>query len=122
MRATPARGNDRAHGGANAHVHIRHGRDVLEHDGQARSVGQLLDGAVVHRHAVGPHLQRHAAGDVLMNVIGFHMKLHRKSAPIAGATSARSYVFNSIWQATLLLPRVAYRYEKCTWLRLMREP
>ena len=66
------RGNDRTHGGANAHVYVGHGGDVFEHDGQARCVGQLAARAIVHGHAAGPHLQRYAAGNVFLNVMGFH--------------------------------------------------
>jgi hypothetical protein len=40
------RRDHRADGGADAEVHIGHGRDVLEDDGQARGVGQLALGLV----------------------------------------------------------------------------
>jgi hypothetical protein len=66
------RRDHRAHGGADAEVHVGHGRDVLEDDGQARGVGKLAFGLVLDGNAAGPHLQRHTAGHVFVDVVGFH--------------------------------------------------
>jgi hypothetical protein len=56
-------GNHRADGGTNAQVHIGHGGDMFEDNGQARGVGQLLPGLGFHGHTLGPHLDGHAASD-----------------------------------------------------------
>ena len=62
----------RTHRGADAHVHVGHGRHMPEHDRQARHVAQLLDGLGLDRYPACPHLQRYATGNVHVNVIGLH--------------------------------------------------
>ncbi|MNQ49631.1 hypothetical protein D3C85_635450 [compost metagenome] len=59
----------RAHGRTDAVVHVGHGRDVLEHDGQARGVLELLLRLVFHGHAVRPHLHGDAVGDFMQFVV-----------------------------------------------------
>ncbi|MNP49170.1 hypothetical protein D3C76_1433390 [compost metagenome] len=58
------RGDHAADGRALAQVHIRHDRQVLEDERHLRCVQQLPARVVFDRHAVGPELDRLAAGDV----------------------------------------------------------
>jgi hypothetical protein len=48
---------------------------VLEDDGQARRVGELLLRFVFHRHAARPHLDGHAAFGLFGVVVLFHVHL-----------------------------------------------
>ena len=64
---------------ADPQVHVGHSRDVFEHDGQARGVGQLLLRFVFDRHAARPHLDGHAAVGLFGVVVMFHVRLTLRS-------------------------------------------
>ncbi len=74
------RGNDAADGRALAQVHVRHNCQVLEDERHLGRVEQLLAGIVFDRYAVGPQLDRLAAGD-LENVHGAVPRMHTGMIP-----------------------------------------
>ena len=69
--ACPAGGDDRPDGGADADMHIRHRRDMAEHERHLRDIGELGARLVVDRHAARPQLDMHAALDMLAIVSRF---------------------------------------------------
>ena len=58
----------RTYGRADTDMHVRHGGDMLEHERHLCRARELIARLVVDRHAAGPHLDRHAALDVLVFV------------------------------------------------------
>ena len=71
--------NDAADRGAEAPVHVGHGRHVAVDERQAGDVAQLLRGLLFERHALGPRLDGHALG--LDDVVGAHDQLFSFMAP-----------------------------------------
>ena len=63
--------DDRADGGTDADMYIGHRGDMLEDERHLRRALQLVTRLVVHGHAAGPHLDRHAAFDMLVVKIRF---------------------------------------------------
>jgi hypothetical protein len=58
----------RANGRADADMDVGHHRDMLEHERHLRRARELRPRAVFDRHATRPHLDRHAALDMLIVV------------------------------------------------------
>src|SRR5207247_6189224 len=76
-----AQGRDhRAHGRTDTQVHVGNRGDVLEDDGQARRVGELLLRFVLHGYAARPHLAGHAAFGLFGVVVLFHVHVTSRNS------------------------------------------
>ena len=84
-----ARREHGADGRADAVVHVRHRRDVVEHHRKPRGVLQLALRLLFERHAARPQLQRHAAGNGLDIEVCFHRATRQRSRWTLGTRSRR---------------------------------